>query len=215
MQTRWPPEDQPVCGKHLAEFRDRHDYSVAYLTGIFGLASAQAFYRIVNEPERPVPDIAIAILIRFYSAHPERLPYRSVTPHDLAASLKITTEALAVSLGRVPLVGQQWESGAEKKPMAPARNLMYEIAVSDERLESLERVVENLEKKGGRVVSARNLAKEIRKILQKQGTARSIYEEIDRFHRIERAARGEDVPSLPRHEARSGRRLVGGMIEAI
>ncbi len=205
---RWPPPNQPVCGRHLAEFREQHDYTVAYLVGIFGLSSAHAYYRITKQADQPIKDIATAILLRYYAAHPECLPYRSVSPRELADDLGVSVEQLAISLGRVRLAGQEWARATDiTAPLPVIRNLLYEIAVADSRADPVDRIIEAFDEEDpGRVFTPEQVKAKINKITEGLRRSKDVYEELRILHEIERKARGEAVPTLPERTKRQTRR---------
>ena len=227
----WPPEDTPVCGRHLQEFRARHDYTVSYLVGIFGITSAQAYYQLVKAEDRPLPDIAMAAIVRWYGRHPEARPWRAPSAMEIADKLGISPEALAVTMGRNPLSGVEWVTGAAK-PLSTVRNLLHEINRADEYrapMESLLKQARRRATKGG-AVSWEEVAEEIEQELKNYPSSQAVYEEIKELHAIERRARGERIPMVSgpmatalgqRRKKKGGaaksrkRRLGGSMIEAI
>ena len=226
----WPPESTPVCGRHLQEFRARHDYTVSYLVGIFGITSAQAYYKLVKAGDRPLPDIAMAVIVRWYSRHPQALPWRAPAAAEIADKLSISPEALAVTMGRNPLSGVEWVTGAAK-PLSTVRNLLHEINRADEYRAPLESLLERVRQRAIKSdpVSWEKVVEEIEQELKSCPSSQAVHEEIKALHAIERRARGERIPMVSgpmatasgQRRKKSGaaksrkRRLGGSMIEEI
>jgi len=227
----WPPEDAPVCGRHLQEFRARHDYTVSYLVGIFGITSAQAYYKLVKAEDRPLPDIAMAVIVRWYGRHPQALPWHATATAEIADKLSISPEALAVTMGRNPLSGVEWVTGAAK-PLSTVRNLLHEINRADEYRAPLESLLKRVRQRAIKrdPVSWEKVAEEIEQELKNYPSSQAVHEEIKALHAIERRARGERIPMVSgpmatasgqRRKKKGGaaksrkRRLGGSMIEEI
>ena len=108
--TTWPPDDRPIMGRDLEEFRIRHGLDLNGMEMVFGIASRGAWYRLTRkQADEPIKDKTVAILLRFYSAHPEQIPIREIDIKQVWEKLGLSATDYAQLIGRKGISGRDWE----------------------------------------------------------------------------------------------------------
>ncbi len=136
----WPPADEPIRGRHLMEFRQRYSLNLNAMEAMFGIASREAWYKLVDKRNADKDlDKTTAILLRYYARHPDRIPYITDIIEVMKA-IGMDGPDFALLLGRKEISGRGWTTGTQ--PLPVVRNLAREIIDSSDRMAAAEEVLE-------------------------------------------------------------------------
>lgn len=114
----WPPQDRPIVGADLEEFRQRFGLDLNQIESIFGIASRGAWYRITRkQADQPLKDKTLAILLRFYAQHPDLIPVPDLDVREVWQKLGLEAGDFAQLIGRQTISGRDWAKGTKPLPV--------------------------------------------------------------------------------------------------
>ncbi|HGN0933674.1 TPA: hypothetical protein ACKROR_001630 [Pseudomonas aeruginosa] len=118
----WPPSDQPLKGKDLIEFRRRFYLDINQMEAVFGITSRKAWYASVKEKADEPLDLSAAILMRFYVAFSDLIPFTGAeSAEELRNRLNVSPAAFGLLSGRQEISVRQWDE--DRDPLPVVRNL--------------------------------------------------------------------------------------------
>ncbi|WP_434627770.1 hypothetical protein [Chromobacterium sp. CV08] len=148
------PEDRPIVGRDLDAFKEYFGATVAQALAALGIQTHGRWSTIVKKNADTPVDGAIANLVRWYAAHPERFPFGQVDMPTLRLRLSINQDSFAQLFGRRKVAVSHWE----RKQVKPEPQVQIIAREMDDLLKSYEHQAEQ-ERDGARVVLQRLLAK--------------------------------------------------------
>jgi hypothetical protein len=121
--------DKPITGADLQRYRELTGAKVAAVSPILGVPRQGAWYEL-TDPERrgedPVPDVAMAVLVRLYTLFPQTRPSPDMEFMPFLKRLGVDAGELAQLLGRDIYTGRIWERG--KPPQTTVRLVVEALA---------------------------------------------------------------------------------------
>ncbi|KUM04282.1 hypothetical protein KIF53_17460 [Chromobacterium subtsugae] len=148
------PEDRPIIGRDLDAFKDYFGATVAQALAALGIQTHGRWSTIVKKNADMPVDGAIANLVRWYAAHPERFPFGQVDMPTLRLRLSINQDSFAQLFGRRKVAVSHWE----RKQVKPEPQVQIIAREMDDLLKSYEQQAEQ-ERDGSLVVLQRLLSK--------------------------------------------------------
>lgn len=103
------PEERPVCGADVNFFREHFGLTVDEARIILGIPTTE-WYVMMNEPDMPIPNASVALLLRYFAACPEDIPIIPKTDiTEVASALNgVAQRAWGLLLGREAASGHRW-----------------------------------------------------------------------------------------------------------
>ncbi|PKM46951.1 MAG: hypothetical protein CVV05_00615 [Gammaproteobacteria bacterium HGW-Gammaproteobacteria-1] len=103
------PDDRPVCGADVNFFREHFNLTVDEARIILGIPTTE-WYVMMNQPDMPIPNASVALLLRYFAACPEDIP--TIPKADItgvAEALEgVAQRAWGLLLGREAASGHRW-----------------------------------------------------------------------------------------------------------
>lgn len=125
----WPPEDRPVTGGDVQEFLERFHLDINLMEAVFAIPSRRSWYDMTVKKADEVVNVPKAVLVRFYSAYPELMPfYTTETAEELRGRLNLSPAAFGLLVGRQEISVRQWS--AEREPHKVVIHLLWLIRQS-------------------------------------------------------------------------------------
>ncbi|MBX9346838.1 hypothetical protein K5M36_07020 [Chromobacterium vaccinii] len=161
------PMDRPILGRDLDAFKDYFGATVAQALAALGIQTHGRWSTIVKKnAERPV-DGAIANLVRWYAAHPERFPFGQVDMPTLRLRLAINQDSFAQLFGRRKVAVSHWE----RKQVKPEPQVQIIAREVDDLLKSYEHQAES-ERDGSPRMIVQHLLYKLEELEQDDGLTR-------------------------------------------
>ncbi|UDM18830.1 hypothetical protein [Vogesella sp. XCS3] len=132
------PDDRPILGKDLDAFKDYFGATVAQALAALGIQTHGRWSTIVKKNAEMPVDGAIANLVRWYAAHPERFPFGQVDMPTLRLRLQINQDSFAQLFGRRKVAVSHWE----RKQVKPEPQVQIIAREMDDLLKSYEKQAE-------------------------------------------------------------------------
>lgn len=119
------PDDRPVNGADVNFFRTHFDLTVDEARIILGVPTTE-WYVMMDQPDLPIPNSSVALLLRYFAACPEDIP--KIPKADIigvAEALNgVAQRAWGLLLGREAASGHRWV--AKSPDLGPStRRLAY------------------------------------------------------------------------------------------
>jgi hypothetical protein len=126
----WPPEDRPVTGHDVKEFLRRFRLDINLMEAVFAIPSRKSWYELTKDEACHEPvGIPKAILLRFFAAYPEFIPFYTVdSAEDLREKLNLSPAAFGLLTGRQEISVRQWSP--EREPHKVVSRLLWLIRKS-------------------------------------------------------------------------------------
>ncbi|SUX55970.1 putative zinc finger/helix-turn-helix protein, YgiT family [Chromobacterium vaccinii] len=158
------PEDRPIVGRDLDTFKEYFGATVAQALAALGIQTHGRWSTIVKKNADLPVDGAIANLVRWYAAHPERFPFGQVDMPTLRLRLSINQDSFAQLFGRRKVAVSHWER-KQVKPEPQVQIIAREI---DDLLKSYEHQAEQ-ERDGSPRMIVQHLLHKLDEIEQDKG----------------------------------------------
>jgi hypothetical protein len=150
---------QPLRSVDLEVWRTRHGLTISAVCELLGL-QRQKWTELHKKPSEPIDDMAVCILLIFYSEHPETIPMSRVIDiqrdmHSLGLNPDDPSDKkeYAIAHGREPTAAYRWlgDQGAVGKPVERLMEAVSRLDTSspDERRNALRKVATEVANRQG------------------------------------------------------------------
>jgi hypothetical protein len=108
-------EDRPVTGADIATLKNATHYDLNTIESTLGISRREYFYELTDErADQPLPDIAMAILMRLYELDPKRLlPFQKLSWAAYLQIIGVHPSEFAQLVGRAYNAGRSWQEGGK------------------------------------------------------------------------------------------------------
>ena len=128
------PSNRPVVGRDLEEIKQQFGLSAADALFLFGISITKWTQIVRNNPEAPLTDPTLALLVRFLAEHPElsvipKMPNASEMYELVNTVMPIDQKRFSIMMGAEASAGYRWRKSTSRQGAALQR-LMYYMKIA-------------------------------------------------------------------------------------